>query len=326
MAQKQPITQRSTKTDLFNAYQEMKEKVEMSQKNQLPLPQQAEIKKEEEKILQKTENLLPQNLEDDISSLHKKIQETFNGLKDNLVQESGKLKELRSAIEIETKRLEETHNIKLANDTLQTLIADYETKQKELEKRKIQEETSITDEMEQQKKAWEREKEEYKYNLKIERQKEEDAYNIEQNRKKSEWQDAMNKKESELNEREEEGLNSRTEQIENMKAQIDEFPKKIETAIENAKKEKEMSLQKDFDVQKQIAESRWNSEKNMFEVRINNSQEIIKNQNAEIMSLKKSLYEANQRAQSLATTIVENASGGKVKQGGSEEERKAEQM
>lgn len=323
MTQQQIITQRSTKADLFNAYQEMKEKVEISQKNQLPLPQQAEIKKEEEKILQKTENLLPQNLEDDISSLHKKVQGTLNGLRDKLVQESEKLGELRKAIEIETKRLEEVYDIKLANDTLQTLIADYEIKQKELEKRKTGEEALITDEMEQNRKAWEREKEEYKYNLKIERQKEEDIYSIEQNKKRLEWQDAMNKKEAELNEKEE-GLNNRTEQIENMKAQIDEFPKKIEAAVENAKKEKEANLQKDFNVQRQIAESQWNSEKNMFEVRIDNSQEIIKNQNTEIASLKKSLYEANQRAQSLATTIVENASGRQLKQGGQEEERKAE--
>lgn len=313
MSQKQEITQRSAKADLFKAYQEMKEKVEGAEKNQLPLVQQLEIKKEEEKVLEKTESLIPQNLDDNISSLNKKVQETLNGLRDKLVSESEKLGELRKAIAIETKRLEETRNVKLADDTLQTLIADYELKQRELEKRRVEMETTLNDEIEHRKKAWEREQEEYKYSLKIERKKEEDAYGLDQAKKKATWQEEINKKEAELNEREE-SLNSRTEEMENMKMQIDAFPAKLESAIEKTKKEQNMILQKDFDVQKQISESRWSSEKNMLEAKIDNLQEIMRNQNMEITSLKKSLYEANQRAQNLATTIVENASGGKMRQ------------
>ena len=49
-------------------------------------------------------------------------------------------------------------------------------------------------------------------------------------------------------------------------------------------------------------------------------QEILKNQNVEMVSLKKSLFEANQKAQNLATTIVENASISQIKQK-SEQER-----
>ncbi|MFH1030253.1 MAG: hypothetical protein V1770_03270 [bacterium] len=313
MSQKQEITQRSAKADLFKAYQEMKEKVEGAEKNQLPLAQQMEIKKEEEKVLEKTESLIPQNLDDNISSLNKKVQETLNGLRDKLVTESEKLGELRKAIAIETKRLEETRNVKLADDTLQTLIADYELKQKELEKRRVATESSLSEEIESKRKTWEREQEEYKYNLKIERKKEEDAYGMEQAKKKLAWQEEINKKETELNEHEE-SLNTRAEELENMKAQIELFPAKLESAVEKTKKDQTTILQKDFDAQKQISESKWLSEKNLLEAKIDNLQEIMRNQNMEITSLKKSLYEANQRAQNLATTIVENASGGKMRQ------------
>lgn len=321
MIQKQEITARSAKTDLFKAYQEMKEKVEGAEKNQLPLPQQAEIRKEEEHILEKTASLLPQNLDDDISALNKKMKETLNGLRDKLVGESEKLSELRKAIEIETKRLEEVHNIKLANDTLQTLIADYGLKQKEMEKLRTETEHSFNDEMEQKRKNWEREQEEYKYNLKLERKKEEDGYELEQTKKKKSWQDEIDKKEAALNEKEE-ILSGREEDIENMRMQIDEFPAKSEEAIEKAKKEQAAVLQKDFDVKRELAEEKWNSVKNILEAKLDNLQEILKNQNIEIASLKKSLYEANQKAQSLATTIVENASVGKMRQN---EEREKEE-
>lgn len=320
MVQKQEITARSAKTDLFKAYQEMKEKVEGAEKNQLPLPQQAEIKKEEDHILEKTASLLPQNLDDDIFALNKKMQGTLNGLRDKLVGESEKLSELRKAIEIETKRLEEVHNIKLANDALQTLIADYELKQKEMEKLRTETERSFNDEMEQKRKNWEREQEEYKYNLKLERKKEEDAHELEKTKKKTAWQDEIDKKEAALSEKEY-ILNGREEDMENMRTQIDEFPAKLEEAIERAKKEQMSVLQKDFDVQKQLSEEKWNSVKNLLEAKLDNLQEISKNQNIEIASLKKSLYEANQKAQSLATTIVENASVGKMRQN---EEREKE--
>ncbi len=321
MAQKQEITARSTKTDLFNAYQEMREKVEGAEKNQLPLPQQAEIKKEEENILEKTANLLPQNLDDDISALNKKMQGTLNGLRDKLVSESEKLTELRKAIEIETRRLEEVHNIKLANDALQTLIADYELKRKEMEKFRAETESSLNDEMEQKKRNWEREQEEYEYNLKLERKKEEDGYELEKNKKKAARQDEIDKKEAALSEKEE-ILNGREEDIENMRIQIDEFPAKLAETIEKAKEEQRAILQKDFDVQKQLSEEKCNSAKNILETKLENLQEIMKNQNIEIASLKKSLYEANQKAQSLATTIVENASIGKMRQN---EEREKEE-
>lgn len=308
MIQKQEISQRSTKADLFKAYQEMREKADSLNENQLPLSQQLEIKKQEEKILEKTANLLPQNLDENISALNKKVQETLNSLRDKLISESEKLGELRQAIAIETKRLAEAHNIKLANDTLETLIADYELKQKELSKRLVETELSLNEEIEQKRKIWEREQEEYKYNLKIERKKEDDLQEMERVKKKAVWQEEIDKKANELKEQAE-NLNKRLAEFENMKAEISGFSAKLESAVEKTKKEQAVIWQKDFAIQKQLAEQQRDSEKNILEAKIDNLQEILKNYNVEIASLKKSLSEANQRAQNLATAIVENASG-----------------
>ena len=319
----QEITQRSTKADLFKAYQAMREKTDSLNANQLPLSQQAEINQEEEKILAKTANLLPQNLDENISALNQKVQETLNSLRDKLISESEKLSQLRQAISIETKRLEEAHNIKLANDTLQILIADYELKQKELDKRLIEAELSLNEAIEQKRKIWEREQEEYKYNLKIERKQADDLREMERTKKKAVWQEEIDKKTNELT-AQEENLNQRLKELENMKVEISGFPAKLELAIEKVKKEQALILQKDFAVQKQLAEQQRDSEKNILEAKIENLQEILKNQNLEITSLKKSLSEANQRAQNLATVIVENASGRPTKPSEEKEDKRTE--
>lgn len=324
MTEKPAITERSTKADLFRAYQELKEKMESLSENQLPLAQREEVKKEEEKILEKTATLLPQNLDDNIAALNKKTQEVLNSLRDKLIGESEKLGQLRQAIVIETKKLEETRHIKLADDALQTLIADYELKEKELTKRLKEAELSLNEEMAEKRKIWEREQEEYKYNLKIERKKDDDLYELERAKNKAAWQEEINKKENELKERAE-NLNERLKEFDSLKAEINGFTAKLEAAVEKAKKEQAAVMQKDFAVQKQLNEQQHDSEKNILQAKIENLQETLKNQNLEIASLKKSLSEANQRAQNLATVIVENASGRLAAKPGEErEEKKAE--
>jgi len=325
MPKSDDVTLKSTKADLFKAYQEMKENFDNAKKEQLPLPQQEAQKKEEDKIVEKTATFVPETAENEIISLRKKIHSNLEEVKDQLIQESGKLQDVRKAVKIEKQRLQEVYNIELANDALQTLIADYSSKEKELELRRQNEESALNEEMNNRRKNWEREQEEYKYNLKIERKKEENEYEMAQAKKQAEWQENINRKEEELNERED-SLNKRTEDIEQMKQKIEAFPDKLEGAVHSAVKGKEHSLRKEFDTEKQIKDQKYSSEKEMLESRIGSLQETIKNQTDEVVSLKKALAESNQRAQDLATTMVENASAGlrqqQVKQMDSEKSEK----
>ncbi len=130
------ITAKNTKAELFKAYQEMKDVFEQTQKNQLSLPQLDFLRREENKILEKTKNFLPEKLEDEIASLNKKVQANLTEVRNELIEESKKLSEIRKAIEIESKKLEEVYNIKLVENTLQTLIDDFEAKKEELEKKR----------------------------------------------------------------------------------------------------------------------------------------------------------------------------------------------
>ncbi len=318
------ITAKNTKAELFKAYQEMKETFEQAQKERLPLPQLDSLKREEAKILEKTKNILPEKLEEDIVSLNKKVQANLAEMRNELIEESKKLSEIRKAIEIESKRLEEVYSIKLAENTLQALIADFEVKKEELEKKRKLAENSFEEEMVLSKKIRERDEEEYAYQLKTERKKEQDEYESAQAKKRAEAAEKIDEKTAELEEREK-SIDSRLEDIENMKKEIESFPKKLEIAGKEAKQETQKELEKDFAVQKKIAESQWSTENKIFENRIVGLQETVKNQAFEIANLKKSLVEANQRAQNLAIAIVQNTTGLKMPKSETDEQPQSKQ-
>ncbi len=66
-------------------------------------------------------------------------------------------------------------------------------------------------------------------------------------------------------------------------------------------------MKKDFAVEKQMFEQKSQAEKSLLEVKTANLEETVKAQTAEVVSLKKSLAEAHQQSQSLATSVVESA-------------------
>lgn len=301
------VTIKSTKADLFKAYEEMRDNFDRAKREQiLPMSQQAEVKRQEEKVLEKTSGLVPETLENDIISLKKKAQNNLEDLKNQLIEESQKLNDLKKAIEIETAKLEEIHNVKLAADTLQALINEYETKDRELAGKSAEEEAVLDEKISNRKKEWEREQEEYNYNLKINRKKEQDEYSSEQARKQFEWQAGIDKKELEIFQREE-IISKKEAEFEDLKKQAEGFPKKLENAVKEARQETEKELQREFSVQKQLSDQQHQGEKMMLEAKIESLLETIKNQFSEIASLKKSLSESSQRAQDLASAVIQNA-------------------
>ena len=166
MSKPTDITSKNTKAEILDAFEEMKSKFKQSEKNKLNSSQNEVKQKEEAKIIEKTKDCTQDNLDNEILSLRKKIQSRLDHTLVQLNEESGKLHTLRKAIAIETKKLEEIYNVELAADTLKILITDHEIKQKELNQQKINQTTQLEEEISSKRKEWDREREEYKYNLK----------------------------------------------------------------------------------------------------------------------------------------------------------------
>jgi hypothetical protein len=307
MAKQNQLSLKSSKAEILEAYEEMSKKHKETEKEKTNSGREEVIKKQEEEIIKRTESYSPDSLENNISDLRKKIQNSLEETREQLVGESAKLEELRQAISVETKKLEEIYNIKLAADTLKIMIADYEIKEKEFNDRKIGGEKTLREEIENQRKEWERENEEYSYNLKLSRKKESDDYRIAKEKEKLEWQKEVSDKELDLKEREE-NIKKQEVDILSLRKQADDFPKKLEAEINYAKKKKEENLTRDFSYEKELMKQKWLAEKGILEVKINNLENIIKSHEEEAKSLKISLTDANKQAQALAARVVEGIS------------------
>ena len=307
MSKTNDITTKNTKAEIVAAFEEMKHRFKQSEKNKLESPKNEVKQKEETKIVERSKSYTPDNLDNDILLLRKKIQAHLDHTLAKLTEESKKLHTIRKAAEIESKKLQEIYNIELAADTLKILITDYETKQKELSEQKNTQTLELEEAITSRRKEWTREQEEYRYNLKLEREREEEAYASEHARKKYEWEEKVSKKDVELSDRE--ALISNQEQeIMEMRTRIERFPKKIESIINETKHKKEKQLKLEFSHERALLEQKWLAEKGIFEVNINNLEQTINNQKAETISLKQAVAEANQKAQNLAVTVVEGAS------------------
>lgn len=301
------LTLKSTKAEMMQAFEEMKEKYKRLEKEKLAPEQEKAVKKEEEKVIEKTSAYSPESLETEIIGLRKKVFSYFDGTINQLSSEAETLHNLRQAVQIESKKLEELYNIQLAAGALNGLIADFEIKERELKDKAAADEADLQKDMAAKKREWEREKEEYKYGLNRERRIEEEEYEMKQAQKRIDWEEKVKQKEAELSEREK-AIAAQEAENADMKSRIESFPEKMEKAIEEAKTALERGLKREFDHERQLAEQKETAAVNVLEVKNNNLQETINNQNQEIKSLKDNLNKANQQAQNLATAIVEGAS------------------
>ena len=306
MAKQTSLNPKITKQELLESFEELQAKYRKLEQEKLA-PSENSSKKHEEEVLKKTANLSQDNLEQEINNLRRRVQVSLEEIREKLLSENDKLNSVREAITIETKNLEEIYNIKLANDALHILIDEYEIKKKDLTEANRILSLSLKENIENQKKEWEREEEEYEYNLKISRKKEEEGYKSKQEKEKEEWFKKVTVKESELEEREK-SLKISEVEAEEAKKQIVDFPEKLNRAVAQARKEEQTALTRDFSHEKALLEQKWEAQKGIHEVKINNLEEIIKNANTEIQSLKIALNEANKQGQILAATVVRGIS------------------
>ncbi|MBI5222059.1 MAG: hypothetical protein HY980_01000 [Candidatus Magasanikbacteria bacterium] len=300
-----PPSPKSTKADLFAAFEEMRKKYEESLKQP-----SAFSKAEEQQVLQHTAELTPTKLEDDITNLRRQIQNHLDTVLAQLNDEGKKLSDIRSAIDIESRRLSEAHNIDIAVSSLRALIEEYDSKAKELQTNYKNMEEESAEAMARKKKDWEREQEEYTYSLKMERRKEDDVFELEKTKKENKWKEEMAKREQQIAEQEE-TLQKRAEEIAALEKTASELPEKIRLAEETAVKTATENARAKNDLEMKLKMQEWQAEKMMLQAKIDALAESSKLQTEEIRSLKTALANANQQAQTLAATVIENMAGNK---------------
>ncbi len=274
------------------------------------------------------------------SRLRTLIGTTLNDLGDKLTQQAEKLEQLTRAVRLQESRLKDLHNIEYAADTMAKLADAYAQEREQLEKeyasrstdleegyvqrleelervyteRKNQLEQEIEDtraqwktEVDDTKKAREREQAEYEYNRDRSRRLEEDEYAEQRAVTERELRSLREEAEKDIAARVEE-IELREEEFARMASEIEEFPQRLQAAVDVARSEAIAELEKEMGHKAALVDVEREWEKKALEQTIANLREVNGSLEKKIMSLSKDLSDARKQLNVIAEKAVEGTS------------------
>lgn len=319
-------SEKNTKTEILAAYHELLTKF----KEQKVQDVKEEKKKSEDlKIVQKAGELSVESIIKNIGSTKLEILNALDELSEKLTQEFRKLSDLKKAIEIETKNLDELYEIKVNTDTLGALLLaqkekkaafelDMEKKRAALDEEISQKRSSWKIEQEnfenlkkerdlQQKKDRQREEEEYTYNLQLKRKKDSDTYSESKAQLEKELLEKKSVFEKEYSEREAAILAKENEYAE-LKSKVDQFPALLEKALKENEEKISERLELTYKHQSELVKKEMESEKKLGQQTITLLQAKIKEQEEQLKQLSIKANEYSTQVQTIAIKAIEGAS------------------
>ncbi|MBU7581436.1 MAG: hypothetical protein KAF91_00725 [Nostoc sp. TH1S01] len=328
------LTDKNTKAEILQAYEELNKETSglKTQLNQaLKANQNANVEKP--KLEQNTTITQPvtiqQKMNYTIESLAK-IQLGFgsaaNELSEQLTTQASKLGEIRQSVETEIIALKQLHNLEVAEDTLNTLITAYEDNSKAYQEEYNQRYEVLSQEILEQRIAWQKEQDEYKqsikerndnlnktrqrdtaeykYDLELQRNLKSDEYEQAQKTLYKQLEEFQQETEKQWAEREKQ-IAEREKQFEEAKAKVEVFPKEKEAAIKKASEEGKGIAHYQAKVKADLYAKEVEGQKRFYEQRLQSLEQTITNQETRIQNLSKQLESALKQVQDLAVKAIE---------------------
>ena len=248
-------------------------------------------------LLERVKDYSPERLTASLAELKAafaKIVDEFSG---RLAAEAQKLGEIQQAMELSKKNLELNYHMQVAAETFQQLVLGHEVKQRELAKETEAKRQTLSDEIEQAKRKWQREQEEYQYRTKVERRRAEEAQAEERAVKEKDFQERV------------EHLRQQEAELQHLRQQVEAAPAQLEKALALREQEVTKRLRTQADAELATVKKDWAAAKNLLELKISTQHEQLKQQGSEIAALRQEAERANRKAQELAVKVIESGRG-----------------
>jgi hypothetical protein len=325
-----PVSDKSTKTEILDAYNEMLQKV----KEQKAMDGKAVKKEVEEKETVKRASLHSvEGIVKNLADLKLEIIKSMDGLGEKLIGEYKKLTELQQAIDIEEKVIDEIHNIKVQAESLTSLLVTQKEKRAAFEAEMEDKKADFDDDMTQKRLQWKKEQEEFEFakkereaQLKKERQREEEdhTYNLQLKRKKEtdayeEKKTALEKAltdkktalEKEFEEREA-AISAKEKEFGDLKTRVEAFQKEIEKAVKDTEKAITERLTFTYRHDSELSEKEIEGERKLFHQKVEALESKIKEQEELVRQLTQKAHEAGLQVQNIAIKAIEGASSQRI--------------
>lgn len=347
------ITNRSTKAQILEAYQELQQ----ANKNL-----EGEIRKKEQNLqqaqnrLEKSENALKQaqqnaskgsektvvkvvgeaakvdNVEGLIltfESIEQGLSKALGEVSKQLVVEAEQLARLGEQIEERIEKIKKLYQLDDKPELLEQIIEEYEATRQKFEEEFAEKKRKLEKALAEAKAEWEKEKElktrlirerneaanqsrnrdieVYEYELEHARDLELDEYEQKVKKLHNALAEEREQKENTWKEREE-ALAKREEEYAKYAAEFEELPKRLEQEIKKAEAEGKAITEKNAKIKAELRRKEIESQKSVYELKINSLEKIIAGQQTQIAALNQQVETSLKQAQSLAIKSLEGAS------------------
>ena len=304
-------------------------------KSRVATKQEVAEREAERTIVEKASTYTVENIVKGLADLQLSFGNAVDSLTAQLAVEAPKLEELRQAIQIETRYLEELQQIRTAADALDILMQEHEEKTHAFTEQSQQEQQTLDQEITAAKQAWRQEQEEFDATLqerqaflKKEREQEEADYQYDLVRQRKIEADEFSsrkaaieqqiaqesaKREADWTEREK-VLAEQQEMIPKYRVFVEAFPQELADAFQKAREEAIAQVGDEANIQEELFEKEQQANKNFAEQKIASLKETIEQQTVQIEHLSAQLHAAQKHVQDLAVRAVESTGkSGKAK-------------
>ena len=300
------VSSTNTKNEILKAYEELLNNFKKEREQNTALKHEFEQKR---KIVADTvaDNINKENgSTQNVQTLRSILNDQLEKIDQGILKEQARFDQLQKAIAIENKTLEDLYKVKIEAESLEALIIINKQAKEKLEK-ELSEEKAINFKLvEEEKNKWNKEKEEYTYNLRIKHRNEEDDYQQKKVAQEKELKEKKEEFEKAIVVREK-AVSDQEKDIEKLRKEASQFENILKTSVQETEASVTASLTKEFEYRQKLETKDLESNIQLHKQEIEGLRAKIKEQSVLIDSLISKTDSATHQVKDIALKAIENA-------------------
>ena len=343
MAKKEPdpkdISMKNTKAEMIDAYNEVLELLKEKRAAELKPERIIEEKKVQE-VVEVADSLSTEGIAREVSTLRLEMGRLLSDLSDKLEEEVNKYRQVKQAVQVRERELQEIYDIEKSALSLAALIEAQHQRRQQTEDDLAARKAELTLEIETLRAQWQSEKEteraawqlekethaaaikerdgaeqkerarqqeEYTYTFQREQQLAGERFEDEQARLERELANRREQMEKELADREKAVVEQENE-LRELRQRVSAFPAELETAVATAVQEATQRVEAQASSGEALLRKEFDGERNVLQARTESLQKSVAEQSEQIARLSQQVEKAYSQVQDIATKAIEGAS------------------
>jgi phage shock protein A len=326
------VTMSSTKKEMLDAYELLKAKLEKQAEAELK-PEKTQQDKKEKTIITSAETVAAEkDIGRKIYDLKAEFGRFLDEMAEKIESEKSRYIEIKDAIEIKKKELQEIFEIEKSAFSLAALLDAQKQKKLEFENEMAIKRDVLEEEIKNTQSHWEKEKQKYAEQIKEQkleeekrRKREKDEFEYEFKREKElklrQLNDELEKLSKELASRKEtfekeiadrdnslrlreETIFEREKTMAELQQKVDQFPTELKNRVDQAVSEIRERINHEAEKNEEILTKGFEGEKNVLKTKIDSLEKLVADQRKQIETLSKQIDNAYGKVQEIAVKAV----------------------